>query len=126
MSQYFPRYRNYKSDIKVELDLSSYEAKTNLKNVAHVDAGSFASKTNLASLKTEADKIDSDKLKAVPVDLTKSSNVVKNDIVKKTEYDKLTTKVDNIDTTNFVLKTKYEKDGSDFENKISKIDKKNT
>ena len=94
--------------------------------MAHVDAGSFASQTNLASLKAEADKIDSEKLKTVPVDLTKLSNVVKKDVVKKTEYDKLITKVDNIDTTNFVLKTKYEKDGSDFENKISKIDKKNT
>ena len=54
------------------------------------------------------------------------SDVVKNDVVKKTEYNSLKTKVDNIDTTNFVLKTKYEKDGSDFEDKISKIDKKNT
>ena len=53
------------------------------------------------------------------------SNVVKNDVVKKTEYNKLVTKADNIDTTNFVKKSKYEKDGSYFENKISKIDKKN-
>ena len=52
------------------------------------------------------------------------SNVVKNDVVKKTEYNKLVTKVDNIDTTNFVKKTKYEKDGSDFEDKINKIDEK--
>ena len=52
------------------------------------------------------------------------SNVVKNDIVKKTEYNSLKTKVDNIDTTNFVSRTKYEKDGSDFEDKIGKIDKK--
>ena len=54
----------------------------------------------------------------------KLSNVVKNDVVKKTEYDKLVTKVNNIDTTNFFKKTKYEKDGSDFEDKINKIDKK--
>ena len=60
----------------------------------------------------------------VPVDLSKLSNVVKNDVVKKTEYNKLVTKVDNIDTTNFVKKTKYEKDGSDFEDKINKVDKK--
>ena len=85
---------------------------------------SFASKTNLASLKTGVDKIDVDKLKTAPVDLAKLSNVVKNDVVKKTEYNSLKTKVDNIGTTNFVLKTKYEKDGSDFEDKISKIDKK--
>ena len=78
----------------------------------------------MASLKTEADKIDADKLKTVPVDLAKLSNVVRNDIVKKTEYNKLVTKVDNVDITNFVKKAKYEKDGSDFEDKISKIDKK--
>ena len=60
----------------------------------------------------------------MPVDLAKLSNVVKNDVVKNTEYNKLGTKVDNIDTTNFVKKSKYEKDGSDFEDKISKKDKK--
>ena len=85
-----------------------------------------ALKLNLASLKTEVDKIDADKLKTVPVDLAKLSNVVKSDVVKKTEYNKLVTKVDNIDTTNFVKKSKYEKDGTYFEDKIDKIDKKNT
>ena len=121
MSQYFPPYRSHGADIKVELDLSNYATKTDLKNVTHVDVSSFASKTNLASLKTEVDKIDADKLKTVPVDLAKLGNVVKNDVVKKTEYDSLKTKVSSIDTTNFVLKTKYEKD---FEDKISNIDKK--
>ena len=104
--------------------MSNYATKTDLKNVTHVDVSSFASKTNLTSLKTEADKIDADKLKTVPVDLAKLSNVVKSDVAKKTEYNGLKTKVDSIDTTNFVLKTKYEKDGSDYEDKISKIDKK--
>ena len=85
---------------------------------------SFALKSNLASLKTEVDKLDIDKLVPVPVELSKLSDVVKNDVVKKTEYNKLVTKVDNIDTTNFVRKTKYEKDGSDFEDKINKVDKK--
>ena len=60
----------------------------------------------------------------VPVDLSKLSDVVKNDVVKKIEYNKLVTKADNMDTTSFVKKNKHEKDGSDFENKISKIDKK--
>ena len=92
--------------------------------MTHVDVRSFASKTNLASLKTEFDKIDAGKLKTIPVDLAKSSNVVKNDCVNKTEYNSLKTKVDSVDTTNFVLKTKYEKDGLDFEDKISKTDKK--
>ena len=68
--------------------------------------------------------MDIDKLTPVLNDLPKLSNVVKNDVVKKTEYDKLVGKVDNIDTKNFVLKTKYEKDGSDFEDKIGKTDKK--
>ena len=74
--------------------------------MTHVDVSSFASKTNLASIKTEVHKIDVGKLKTVPVDLAKLSNLVKNDVVKKTEYNKLVTKVDNIDTANFVLKTK--------------------
>ena len=114
MSQYFPRYRSSGSNIKVELDFSNYATKTDLKNVTHVDISSFASKTNLASLKTEVDKLDIDKLVPVPNNLAKLSNVVENDVVKKNEYDKLVGKVDNIDTTNFVLKTKYEKDGSDL------------
>ena len=124
MSEYFPTSRRFRKDIKVKLDLSNYGTKIDLKNVTHVDVSSFASKTNLASLKTEVDKINADKLKTVPVDLAKLSNVVKNDIVKKAEYNNFKTKVDSIDTTNFVLKTIYEKDGSDFEDKISKIDKK--
>ena len=124
MSEYFPQYKSHGGDIKVKLDLSNYARKTYLKNVANVDVSSFASKANLASLKTEVDKINADKLKTVPVDLAKLSNVVKNDVVKKTEYNSLKTEVDSIDTTNFVLKTKYEKNGSDFDDKISKIDKK--
>ena len=92
--------------------------------MTHVDVRSFASKTNLASLKTGVDKIDGDKLKTVPVDLAKLSNVVKNDVVKRTEYNSLKTKVHSIDTTNFVLKTKFEKYESDLEDKIRKIDKK--
>ena len=104
--------------------MSNYATKTDLQNVTQVDVSSFASKTNLARLKTEADKIDVDKLKTVPVDLVKLSDVVKNDVVKETEYNSLKTKVNSIDTTNFVLKTKYKKDGSDLEDKISKIDKK--
>ena len=125
MSQYFPKpYEPFGGDINVKVDLSNYATKTNLKNVSHVHVSSFALKSNLTSLKTEVDKIDADKLKTVSVDLAKLSNVIKNDVAKKIEYNKLVTKVDNIDTTNFVKKTKYEKDVSDFEGKISKIDKK--
>ena len=108
MNQYFPRYRSHGCDINFELGLSNYATKTDLKNVAHVDVNSFASKTNLASLKTEVDKIDADKLKTVPVDLAKLSNAVKNDVIKNTEYTKLVTKVNGIDTTELmVLKIKY-------------------
>ena len=94
----------------MELDLGNYATKTDLKNVTHVDVSSFASKTNLACLKTEVDKLDIAKLTPVPDDLAKLSNVVKNDVVKKTDYDKLVAKVDNTDTTRFVLKTTYDTD----------------
>ena len=76
MSQYFPPYRSSREDIRVKLDLSNYATKTDLKNVTHVDVSSFASKTNLAALKTEVDKIDVGKLKTAPTDLSKLSNVV--------------------------------------------------
>ena len=125
MSDYFRRrYERFDGDISVKVDLSNYATKTDLKNVSHVDVSSFALKSNLVSLKTEVDKIDAEKLKTVPVDLAKLSNVVKNDVIKKTEYNKLVTKVDNIDTTNFVSRTKYQKHGSKFEDKVDKIDKK--
>ena len=88
----------------MELDLSSYITKTDLKNVTHVYVTSFAVKTNLASLKSEVDKLDIAKLTPLPDDLAKIINVVKNDVVKKTEYDKLVPKVDNIDNTGFVSK----------------------
>ena len=99
MSQYFAPYRSFGRNIKAELYLSSYATKTDLKNVTHVDVTSFASKTNLAILKTEIAKLDIAQLTPVPNDLAKLSNVLKNDVVKKTEYNKLITKVDNIDTT---------------------------
>ena len=100
MSQYFPPYRSSGSNIKVELDLSSYATKADLKNVTHVDVSGFASKTNLAGLKTEVDKLDIDKLTPGPGDLAKLSNVVKDDVVKKAEYDRLFGKVNGIDTKN--------------------------
>ena len=81
------------------------KTKTDLKNVTHVDTSSLALKTNLATLKTEVDKLDIDKLAPVPLDLSKLSDVVKNDVVKKAVYDKLVAKVNNIDTSDFVLKT---------------------
>ena len=125
MSQYFPKsYEPFGGDINVKVDLSNYATNTDLKNISYIDVSSYALKTNLASLKSEVDKIDTDKLKTVPDDLTKLSNLVKNDVVKNTDYNTLKTKVDAIDVFKYVSRTKYEKDGSDFEDKLTKIDEK--
>ena len=115
MSQYFPKlFRCFEGNINVKVDLSNYPTKTDLNNVTHVDTLNFALKTDLASLKTEVDKLDIDKLAPVPVDLSKLSDVVKNDVVKKAVYDKLAAKVNNIDTSDFVLKTKYQTDKTEL------------
>ena len=131
MSTYYPPYKSSCNNIKVELDLSNYATKNDLKNITHVDVSSFASKTNLAALKTEVDKIDVDKLKTTPTDLAKLTNAVENDLVTKTDYNTKETSietqitgltkntVDNladitklkaIDTNCFVLKTKLASD----------------
>ena len=119
MSQYFPKpFKNFRVDIKIKVDLSNYVTKDDIKNIVHLDTSNFALKTNLANLKTEVDTLDTDKLKTVPVDLSKLSNVVKNEVIKKTEYNKLVNKVNNIDTSGFLLKTKYNADKLKLENKI--------
>ena len=105
MSEYFPKpIKSFGGNIKVKVDLSNYPTKADIKNIAHVAT------SNLANLKTEGDKLDTDKLNTVPADLSKLTNVVKNKVVKKTEYDKLVNKVNNIDTSDFVLETKYNTD----------------
>ena len=115
MSHYFPKpFRNFGGSINVKVDLSIYATKTYLKNVTHVDTSSSALKSNLANLKTELDKLGIDKLAPVPLDLSKLSDVIKNDVVKKTVYDKLVAKVDNIDSSDFVLKTKYQTDKTEL------------
>ena len=91
MSEYFPKPKSSRANVKVELDLSNYATNADLKNVTGVDTAGFYKKTDLANLKSDVDRSDIDKLKrywkldATPVDLTKLSNV-KNDVVKKTEY----------------------------------------
>ena len=121
MSQYFPKpFRSFGANINAKVDLSNYATKTNLKNVIHVDTTRFALKRNLANLKTEIDKSDIDKLMPVPVDLSKLSDVVKNDVVKKL-YDKLVKKVNNIYTTDFVLKTNYNTGKTELEKKIPNV-----
>ena len=119
MSQYFPKsYEPFGGDINVKIDLSNYATKADIKNISHVDTSTFALKTNLANLKSEVDKLDIDKLKSVPTDLSKLSNVVKNDVAKKDIYDKWVTTVNAIDTSGSVLKTKYDTDKSELENRI--------
>ena len=119
MSQYFPKpYEPFGRDINVTVDLSIYATKDDIKNITHGDTSSFALKTNLANLKTEVDKLDVDKLTTVPVDLSKLSNVVKNDVVKKAVYDKLVAKVNNINTSVLVKKTDYNTKITEIKDKI--------
>ena len=96
MSQYFPTPSSHKEKIKVEIDLSNYARKKDFNGITHVDTSNFALKTNLSTLKTEVDKFNIEKLATVRVDLGKLSNLVKNDVVKKTVYDKLVAKVNNL------------------------------
>ena len=118
MSEYFSKpFKDFR-DIKVRVDLSNYATKADIENITHVDTTNFALKTNLANLKTEVDKLDMNKLVPLPTDLSKLSNVVKNDVIKKTEYNKLVNKINNINTSGFILKTKYDADKLKLENKI--------
>ena len=114
MSTYYPPYKSSSNNIKVELDLNNYATKTELKNITHTDVISFASKTNLSALKTKVDKIDVDKLKTVPDDLAKLSNVVKNKVVKKTDFSANT----------YVTRTKFSTDTNALDDKIDKVEKK--
>ena len=119
MSQYFSKpYEPFGRDFNVKVDPSNYAKKADINNISYVDTSSFALKTNLANLKTEFDKLDIDKLGLVHVDLRKLSDAVRNDVVKKDVYDKLVAKVDNIGTSGFVLKIRYDKPKSELENKI--------
>ena len=119
MSQYFPKpFKNFGRNINVKVDISNYATKADIKNISHVDTSSFALKRNLANLKIEVDKLDIDKLVPVPVDVSKLSDIVNNDVVKKDVYDKLVTKVNNINTSGFLLKTKYDTGKLKSEKKI--------
>ena len=110
-------FSSSRGNINVKVDLSNYARKTDLKNAMHVDNSSFALKTNSASPKTEVNKLDVDKLAPVSVDLSKLSDVVKNDVVKNAVYDKLAGKVKNIDTSDFVLKARCQADKTESEKK---------
>ena len=142
---YYPPYRSSRNNIKVELNLANYATEDDVKNITHVDVSSFASKTNLAALKTEVDKIDTDKLKTAPTDLAKLTNATENDVVKKTDYNAKVTSieaqitgltkntVDNlpdikklkaIDTNSFVTRTKFSVDTNSLDDKIDGAEKK--
>ena len=140
---YYPPYKSSSNNVKIELDLTNYATKNDLKNITHVDVNSFPSKTNLAALKTEVDKIDTDKLKTTPTDLGKLTNAIENDVVKKTDYNtKVTsieaqiagltkntvgnladiTKLKAIDTNSFVSRTKFSADTNALDDKIDCVE----
>ena len=142
---YCPPYKSSSNNVKVELDLTNYATKTDLQNITHVDVSSFASKTNLAALKTEVDKIDTNKLKTAPTDLAKLTNAIEIDVVKKTDDNTKVTRieaqiagltkntVDNladitklkaIDTNSFVNKTKCSAGINTLDDKIDGVEKK--
>ena len=141
---YYPPYRSSSNNIKVKLYLANYATRDDVKNITHVDVSSFASKTNLAALKAEVDKIDTDKLKTTPTDLAKLTNAIENDVVKKTDYNaKVTsieaqkagltkntvrnladiTKLKAIDTNSFVTRTKFSADTNALDDKIHGVEK---
>ena len=114
MSTYYPPYKSSGQNVKVELDLSNYTTKDDVKNITHVDVSSYATKTNLVALKTEVDKIGVDKLKTVPDDLAKLSNVVKNEVVKNTDFS----------ADDYVKKTKFSGDINSLDDNIDRVEKK--
>ena len=142
---YYPPYKSSSNNVKVELDLTNYATKNDLKNITHVDVSSLASKTNLSALKTEVDRIDTDKLKTAPTGLAKLTNSIENDVVKKTGYNTKVTSietqiagltkntVDNladiiklkaIDTNSFVTRNKFSGDTNALDDKIDDVEKK--
>ena len=143
-SQYFPPYGSSSNNIKVELDLANYAIKDDVKNITHVDVSRYVTKTNLASLKTGVDELDTDKLKTIPADLAKLNNVVKNDEVKKTDYNTKVTSIENqragvtkntvdnladiaklkaVDTSNFGTRTKFSAETNALDDKTDGIEK---
>ena len=118
MSQYFPTPLSDYKNIKVSIDLSNYATKKDINDITHVDTSNFALKTNLANLKTKIDKLHIDKLVPIPNDLSKLSNIVKNDVVKKHLCDKLVAKINNIDTSDYVLEINFNTKFTELRNEI--------
>ena len=119
LSQYFLEpYSHFRRNVKVELNLSNYATKFELKEATRIDTSELAAKADLACLKAEVDKLDIDKLNIALVVLIKLSNVVNNEVAKKNCVWQKVAKVNNIDTRGFVLKIRYDTDKSELE-KIS-------
>ena len=118
MSQYFSKpYEPFGGNINVKVDLSNYATKADIKNISHTS--SFVLKTNLANLKTEVDKLDIDKLVPVPVELSKLSDPITNEVVKKTDFNAKVTDLENkiCDISNLATKTA----STAVENKIPNV-----
>ena len=119
MSQYFPKpYESFRWDIDVKVDWSNYAAKADLNNATGIYISELALRSDLPNLKAEVGKIDVYNWKTISVDLSKLSNAVNNDVVKKAVHDKSAARVNNIDISGFVLKTYYDPDKSELEMKI--------
>ena len=122
MSQYFAKpFSSFGGNIYIKVDFSNYPTNTDLKNVTHVDTSHFALTTNLVRPKTEDDKLDIEKLEPVPVDLNTLSDGVKNNVVKKSVHDKLRANLNNIDTSDFISKTKNQTEKTELGNKIPHV-----
>ena len=121
MSDYLTDYKSRSSNVKVELSLSNYATKEDLKNITHADTSSFALKINLASLKAEVDKLDIPKLTTVPTDLSKLTNKVANDLVEETDFNNLKSKVDKNKLDNDNLETKVNNNDTTTKTSINNL-----
>ena len=93
-------YSNIKNKINVELDLSDYGTKSDLKNATGFNTSKFAKEADLASLKSDVDRLDIDELESTSIELSKLRNGVENEVVKKTLYEEQVKKVNAINIIN--------------------------
>ena len=121
MGDYLNDYKSKSSNVKLELDLKNYATKEELKNITHVDTSSFALRTYLASLKTEADKLDIPKLTTFPIDLGDLTKEVQGDFTKKTDFNSLKTKVDKNETDNDNIEAKVNNNDSTTKTSINNL-----
>ena len=119
---YVPKYLSQSSSIKhiiVDLQLEGVATKKDLEGIIHVDTTSFPLKTNISGLKTKVDKLHIPKLGTLPIDVAKLTNKVANDLVEKTDFNSLKTKIDNNETDNNNLETKVDKNHLTAETSIN-------